>query len=115
MKEILSFHQYLVYLSNRSKYPTLSLRFLSISLTYADNREETNLIELLKKLRNGSFSGSDGLEVLQFIIIRSIEVGAFFLQFLQWWNQEHYYNFNLTTLPIPPPPQVIQIINKFFN
>lgn len=109
MKEILSFHQYLMYLSNRSKYPTLSLRFLSISLTYADNHEETNLIELLKKLGSGSFTGGDGLEALRFIIIHSIEVGAFFLQFLQWWNQEHYYNLNLTTLPIPPPPQVIKI------
>lgn len=106
IKEILTLYQYLLYLSNRSKYPTLSLRLLSISLTYANNDEEIGLIELLKKLGHGNFSAHDGLEILRLSIVRSIEVSAFFLQFLRWWNQEHYYNFNLTTLPIPPPPEV---------
>ncbi|KAJ8667824.1 hypothetical protein QAD02_009487 [Eretmocerus hayati] len=106
LKEILTLYQYLLYLSNRSKYPTISLRLSSISLTYASDNEEIGLIELLKKLGSGNFGATDGLEVLRLSIVRSIEVGAFFLQFLQWWNQEHYYNFSLTTLPIPPPPQI---------
>ena len=105
-KEIFSLYQYLLYLSNRSKYPTISLRLLSISLTYANDHEEIGLIELIKKLGKGNFSAHDGLELLRLSIVRSIEVSAFFLQFLRWWNQEHYHSFNFTTLPVPPPPQV---------
>lgn len=106
IKEILTLYQYLLYLSGRSRYQTLSLRLLSISLTYNNHYEEMSLIEVLKKLGQGNFSTSDGFDVLRLFIIRSIEISAFFLQFLQWWNQEHYYNFSLTALPIPPPPTV---------
>ncbi|XP_058800772.1 peroxisome assembly protein 12-A [Phymastichus coffea] len=113
IKEILTFYQYLLYLSNRSKYPTLSLWLLSISLTYANNDEEIGLTELLKKLGSRNFNASDGLEVLRLSVVRSIEVSAFFLQFLQWWNQEHNYNFNFTTLPIPPPPQIPEFAKPY--
>ncbi|XP_014210519.1 peroxisome assembly protein 12 [Copidosoma floridanum] len=112
-KEVLTFYQYLLYLSNRSEYPTLSLRFLSISLTYASNSEEIGLIELLKKLGQGNFSASDGLDLLRLSIVRSIEFSAFFLQFLQWWNQEHYYDLNFTSLPVPPPPQIPDVAKRY--
>ncbi|OXU25299.1 hypothetical protein TSAR_005309 [Trichomalopsis sarcophagae] len=113
VKEVLTLYQYLLYLSNRSEYPTLSLRLLSTSLTYAKDNEEIGLIELLKKLGHGNFSANDGLEVIRLTIVRSIEVSAFFLQFLQWWNQEHYHNFNLTTLPVPPAPQIPEFAKKY--
>ncbi|XP_014233988.1 peroxisome assembly protein 12 [Trichogramma pretiosum] len=113
LKELATFYQYLLYLSNRSKFPTISLRLLSISLTYGDDREDIGLIDLLKKLPQGNFSTSDGMDFVRLSIVRSIEVGAFFLQFLQWWNQEHYYNLSLMALPVPPPPQIPEYAKRY--
>jgi hypothetical protein len=115
VKEIFALYQYLLYLSNQSRYPTLSLRLLKITLTFANDNKETGLIELIKQLAQGNFSANNGLEVLKLTIIRSIELGAFFLQFLRWWNQEHYSNFNLMKLPIPPAPQVAHIFYILFS
>ncbi|XP_011501431.1 PREDICTED: peroxisome assembly protein 12 [Ceratosolen solmsi marchali] len=113
IKEIFSFRQYLLYLSNKSIYPTLSLRLLKINLTFANSSKETGLIELLRLLGQGNINANSALEILRLTIVRSIEASAFFLQFLRWWNQENYADFNLLRLPVPPPPQIPESVKIY--
>ncbi|XP_024939865.1 peroxisome assembly protein 12 isoform X2 [Cephus cinctus] len=101
--EVLALYQYLLYISNLSSYPTPFLWFASLTLTYADPQISLTTADLLRKIKLGTFNFKDGIELFQQTVTCSLEFGAFFLQFLQWWNQEHYYK-SLTTVPIPPAP-----------
>ena len=97
-------YNYILYISGRSAYTSPLLRLLSITLTYAESESEISISSLLRKIRNNSFYLSDGIDIFQRIITTSFEFGAFFLQFLSWWTEEHNLA-NLLTLPIPPPPK----------
>lgn len=103
--EIIILYNYILYISGRSAYTSPLLRLLSISLTYAEPEPEISISSLLRKIRNNSFYLSDGIDIFQRIITTSFEFGAFFLQFLSWWTEEHN-SANLLALPIPPPPKV---------
>lgn len=101
--ESLVLYNYLLYISGRSVYPTPILRLLSITFTYADPQASTSISDLLRKIKNNSFGLSDSIEIFRRTVTRSLEFGAFFLQFLAWWSQEEYRG-NIVNLPIPPPP-----------
>lgn len=58
----------------------------------------------MRKIKYNSFT-VDGWNIIQRIITGSIELGAFFLQFLSWWSQENY-DMDIMSLPAPPPPKV---------
>ncbi|KOX73332.1 Peroxisome assembly protein 12 [Melipona quadrifasciata] len=104
MYEIMILYNYILYISGRSAYTSPLLRFLSITLTYAESEPEISISSLLRKIRNNSFYLSDGIDIFQRMITTSFEFGAFFLQFLSWWTEEHN-SANLLALPIPPPPK----------
>ncbi|XP_011299505.1 peroxisome assembly protein 12 [Fopius arisanus] len=112
IREISSLYYYLSYISDRSKYPTPLLHLLSMTLTYSHPHELISISELLSKLRQGGFSTSDGVYLLQRGFTRTLELGAFFLQFVNWWNQENFYT-NLMSLPVPPPPPVPDIARRY--
>lgn len=93
-------------------YPSPLLRLLSVTLTYADPHTALTITELLRKIKYNSFTISDGLNIFQRIVTGSLELGAFFLQFLSWWTQENY-NMDIMSLPAPLPPKVkLNRINK---
>lgn len=78
---------------------------MSMTLTYSRNTEFISISELLSKWKEGNFTTNDGVHLLQRGFTRSLELGAFFLQFINWWNQENF-NVNLLSLPVPPAPTV---------
>jgi len=95
----------MLYISEKSKYPLPLLRLLSITLTYADPQSALSITELLRKIKYNSFTIGDGWDIFQRVITRFFELGAFFLQFLSWWNQENY-GIDIMSLPAPLPPKV---------
>ncbi|XP_017888589.1 peroxisome assembly protein 12 [Ceratina calcarata] len=110
--EFLVLYNYILYVSGKSAYTSPLLRLLSITLTYAERVPLISVSDLLRKIRNNSFNVDDSVDILQRLVTRSLEFGAFFLQFLSWWTQEHQ-NTNLLSLPIPPPPQIPEIAKRY--
>lgn len=110
--EILVLFNYILYISGKSQYPTPTLKLLSISLTYSESEPIVSVSELLRKIKNNSFGLSDSVDILQRMVTRSLELGAFFLQFLSWWNEENY-NTNIMSLPVPPPPKIPEIAKQY--
>lgn len=43
------------------------------------------------------------------VLLRSMEFGAFFIQFLKWWDDKGP-KMDLNKLPIPEVPEVIKMI-----
>ncbi|XP_043270881.1 peroxisome assembly protein 12 [Venturia canescens] len=105
IREFSSLFYYVLYLSSRTHYPTPIYHMLSTTLTYSGAQQVASISEILQKLKDGNFHPGDGVQLIQRAFTRSLELGAFFLQFVQWWNQENYYT-NLTTLPVPPAPTI---------
>ncbi|EZA55936.1 Peroxisome assembly protein [Ooceraea biroi] len=110
--EFLALYNYILYISEKSKYPSLLLRSLSVTLTYADPHSALSVSELLRKIKYNSFTIGDGWDIFQRIITGAFELGAFFLQFLSWWNQENY-DTNIMSLPAPPPPKVSSVAQQY--
>nr|XP_012138810.1 PREDICTED: peroxisome assembly protein 12 isoform X2 [Megachile rotundata] len=110
--EFMVLYNYILYISGKSPFTSPLLRLLSISLTYAEPKLVMSVSDLLRKIKNNSFGISDGIDIFQRVVTTSLEFGAFFLQFLSWWNQEHYLT-NLMSLPIPPPPVIPETAKKY--
>ncbi|KAH0953524.1 hypothetical protein HN011_010503 [Eciton burchellii] len=110
--EFLVLYNYMLYISEKSKYPLPLLRLLSITLTYADPQSALSITELLRKIKYNSFTIGDGWDIFQRVITRFFELGAFFLQFLSWWNQENY-GINIMSLPAPLPPKISSIAQQY--
>lgn len=103
--ESLILYYYILYVSEKSLYPSPLLRLLSITLTYADPQSVLSISDLLRKIKQNSFTIDDGWNIFQRIVTGSFELAAFFLQFLSWWSQENY-DTDIMNLPAPPPPKV---------
>lgn len=103
---------YILYVSGKSMYATPLLRVLGIILTYSDTKNIVPISELLYKARSNSFTINDGFDILQTTVARSLEVGAFILQFLSWWNQENYFT-DIMSLPAPPAPKVTELAQRY--
>ncbi|XP_034952198.1 peroxisome assembly protein 12 [Chelonus insularis] len=110
--EICGVYYYLAYMSDYSSYPSPLYRLFSVTLTYSNSIEVMSIPDLLYKLKKGTFSLNDGTQILQRVLMKFIELGAFFLQFYNWWNQEQYYT-NLTALPVPRPPQIPDTAKRY--
>ncbi|XP_023029936.1 peroxisomal biogenesis factor 12 isoform X2 [Leptinotarsa decemlineata] len=101
---LISIHNYVQYMANNSEFQTPLLKLIDLKLTYnMDQMDDTNLWSSL-------FKGSLSLSQLSFGLIRnavatSLEVGAFFLQFLQAWNTQKS-NYNVTDLPNAIAPMI---------
>ena len=105
IKELTILHSMLLYISGRSNYPSSLLRLISVTLSYSSARPTVVIIDLLRKIKEGTFTLRDSATVLEEVAAKSLEIGAFFLRFLQWWNNENYER-SLTDLPTPVPPTV---------
>ncbi|XP_024879952.1 peroxisome assembly protein 12 [Temnothorax curvispinosus] len=110
--ETLVLYNYVLYISEKSMYPSPLLRPLSVTLTYADPQSTLTIAELLRKIKYNSFTFGDGWNIFQRIVTGSLELGAFFLQFLSWWSQENY-DMDIMSLPAPPPPKVPNVAQQY--
>ncbi|XP_015518242.1 peroxisome assembly protein 12 [Neodiprion lecontei] len=110
--ECLILYRYLRYMAGRSEYSTPLLWLASVTLSYADGKKFLTITDLLMKIRLGTLTFSNGIDLFGMLFTRSLEFGAFFLQFLRWWNQENYY-VNLMALPTPVPPEVPKIALQY--
>ena len=90
--------QYVGYLSDRSKTHSIFNRIIGQHLVYLS--AETNLDWSWSDLFSLNFHKS---AVLTGMVFRALELSAFFLQFVQWWQNETSHG-NLTKLPNPGPP-----------
>lgn len=110
--ESIMLFNYIFYLSGKSMHATPLLKLLGIILTYSEDRTITPITELLYKAKTNSFTINDGFNVFQTTVARSLEIGAFCLQFLSWWNQENYFT-DIMSLPAPPPPKVTEVARRY--
>lgn len=90
--------QYVGYLSDRSKTHSILNRIIGQHLVYLS--AEMNLNWTWSDLFSMNFQHS---AVLTGMIFRALELSAFFLQFIQWWQNETS-NGSLIKLPNPKPP-----------
>ncbi|XP_067014774.2 peroxisome assembly protein 12 [Anabrus simplex] len=96
--------QYLTYLTGKTANHSPLLRIARLTLQYAP---EITVEDSLEAAWNSVTNNTSRLSMKTFgrALIGMLEVGAFFLQFLRWWQTEKG-DFNLTALPVPPPPEV---------
>ncbi|KAK2578931.1 hypothetical protein KPH14_011137 [Odynerus spinipes] len=110
--ESITLCNYILYVSGKTMHATPLLRLLGTILTYSDTRTIVPITELLYKAKSNSFTINDGFDILQTTVARSLEIGAFFLQFLSWWNQENYFS-DIMSLPAPPAPKVPESARRY--
>ncbi|PSN38097.1 Peroxisome assembly protein 12 [Blattella germanica] len=92
---------YITYMSGRAESHSPLLRLTGVTLQYAADEEQDSKLPLL----SARFAG--------YLLTRSLELGAFFMQFLQWWNSGDNMHASLMALPIPPPPEITPEGKKF--
>lgn len=101
--------KYVAYLAGYTSSHSIQLMVAGLSLKHANLQED-------------SFSWTDVFSgnlkvstVLSTLVLRSLEFGGFFLQFLQWWQDSPTSQQTITQLPIPEPPQLDRNANKYTN
>ncbi|XP_045606855.2 peroxisome assembly protein 12 isoform X1 [Procambarus clarkii] len=113
--ELLTLTFYIRYLIGKSRFHSPLLLLCGVRLENLD-KEDYEIIDMrTEKLL--SFRSIRGLQDLgQWLIERigsslmnSLEVGAFFLQFLDWFYSSSNTPRSLITQPIPPPPQTVGV------
>jgi peroxin-12 len=92
--------KYITYLSNRADTHNIPLFLSGIGLKYANPLEVTfSFMDIVK----GNVKIST---VLGTIILRTLEFGGFFLQFVQWYQNSSASQKITAQLPIPEPPKL---------
>lgn len=92
--------QYVGYLSDRSKTHSIVNRAIGQHLVYLS--ADTDLDWSWSDLLSMNFRNS---ALLTGMVFRALELSAFFLQFVQWWQNETSHG-SLTKLPNPEPPRM---------
>jgi len=108
----------LLYILGRSRYHNICLPLSGVQLsnmTPADIFNSTNIAT--KTITHTSILGriyttfSQGVSTAAVGISSGLSGAVFFLQFLEWWYASDHSSKSLTSLPIVPPPKVIQASN----
>jgi peroxin-12 len=90
--------KYVSYLSNKSSTHNIPLLLSGIGLKYANPQDDSFSIMDV-------FSGKVGISsVVGTLILRTLEFGGFFLQFLQWYQDSSASQKIIAQLPTPEPP-----------
>ncbi|XP_055629174.1 peroxisome assembly protein 12-A [Toxorhynchites rutilus septentrionalis] len=97
--------QYIAYLTGFSSTHSPILRILNLSLTYST--EEKSLT--FKDILSGQITPAS---VLSTALLRSLELSAFFLQFIEWWHNEANMG-DLSKLPVPDRPSIDATNDKY--
>lgn len=101
--------RYVSYLSGRSPTHSLQLMFSGIGLKHSQPQQS-------------SFSWSDLIQgkvkissMLSTVVLRSLEFGGFFLQFLAWWNESSATPPSISKMSIPEPPPPDVNAHRYYN
>uniref|UniRef100_A0A182JT71 Peroxisome assembly protein 12 n=1 Tax=Anopheles christyi TaxID=43041 RepID=A0A182JT71_9DIPT len=99
---------YVSYLANVTKNHSPSLRILGLGLSYLSEEEESwSFKDILQgKVRVGTMMSA--------VLLRWLELSAFFLQFIEWWQTEANVG-DLSKLPIPEAPEPDSNAKKYAN
>lgn len=90
--------QFIMYLANLSKSHSIANRVIGVQLKYMP--PEMNMRWTWSDLFSGNFRNP---AIFTGLLFRSLELSAFFLQFVQWWQNESTHG-SLTKLPSPEAP-----------
>ena len=102
--------KYVSYLAGYSQTHSIQLMVAGISLKHSTMQENPfNWTDIM--------SGRIGVStVLSTLMLRGLEFGGFFLQFLQWWQDSSSSSSRaIGQLPIPEPPALDENSNKYVN
>lgn len=101
--------KYVSYLAGYSSTHSIQLMIAGISLKHAN-------------IQNDSISWTDVLSgkmkvsaIISTLMLRGLEFGGFFLQFIQWWQDSSSSQQSITQLPIPEPPKFDSNANRYIN
>ncbi|CAG9854788.1 unnamed protein product [Phyllotreta striolata] len=105
-------HNYIRYMANRTEFQTPLYQLIDCKLTY-----NIDIEDLSAGFWTSLFKGGFSVSQLSFGLVRNaisttLEVGAFFLQFLHTWNSQKS-NYNVTDLPNVPPPDLDSKSKKY--
>lgn len=108
--ELAQIIKYVSYLSGYSSCHSLSLMVACISLRHFSSVENPfSWTDVL----NGKIGFSTALST---VMLRSLEFGGFFLQFMQWWqDSSSSTSRSIGELPIPEPPELDENANTYQN
>jgi peroxin-12 len=96
--ELTKFFQYLRFLTQSTASPTPLMAMLGMGVTFLEPQDEPEWT--WRDLVGGKLKTAS---LLSGFLFRGLELSAFFLQFVQWWTTEAHQG-DITSLPIPPPP-----------
>jgi peroxin-12 len=101
--------KYVLYLAGYSSTHSIQLMLSRIGLQHTSMHEEPfNFMDI--------FSGKAKITtVLSTLMLRSLEFGGFFLQFIQWWQDGSSNTKTNHQLPIPEPPQADSKASDYSN
>lgn len=101
--------KYISYLAGYSSTHSIQLMAARIGLKHAQPQDDSFSFADI-------FSGNMKLTtVLSTLMLRGLEFGGFFLQFIQWWQDSSSSQTSITQLPIPEPPKLDHNANKYTN
>lgn len=101
--------RYVTYLSGRSPSHSIALMISGIGLKHAQPQESSlSWSEIVQgKVRISALLGT--------FLLRSLEFGGFFLQFLQWWNESSTTTQTMSKMSIPEPPPLDVNAHRYYN
>lgn len=101
--------KYVSYLAGYSPTHSIQLMLAGVSLKHDHIQDDSFSWSAI-------FSGNLNMStVLSTLMLRGLEFGGFFLQFIQWWQDNSSSQKSITQLPIPDPPQLDENANKYSN
>jgi peroxin-12 len=101
--------RYVSYLSGKSPSHSLQLMVSGIGLRHSQpTSNPLSWSEIVK----GNVRVS---ALLSTLLLRSLEFGGFFLQFLQWWNESSTTSQTISKMSIPEPPPYDINAHRYYN
>lgn len=107
--EFLQIIKYISYLAGYSTTHSIHLAIARVGLRHSNMQDD-------------SFSWTDIFSgnlkvstVLSTLLLRSLEFGGFFLQFIQWWQDSTSSQRSIAQLPTPDPPRRDENSNRYNN
>lgn len=104
---------YLQYMIGHRETHSLFLQLAGITLVYFHEQSQSNIYwkSVLRDIISGNWRSSiQLLKLLKGFCGRSLELMAFFIQFLNWWHSEKLHT-KFFAYPVPPAPH-IKLLSK---
>ncbi|XP_014255671.1 putative peroxisome assembly protein 12 [Cimex lectularius] len=90
------------YMIGKSKTHTICDELTEIEITH-EVHKSTAWSDILRELKSNPRNITTLIPVIFKLSSQILELSAFIIQFLNWWNTSQI-NININALPVPPPP-----------